>query len=119
MEAKLNIAELRLTEADRALPRPTGGRRKKRFIRGPIPLAWICSAAKQGGAALRVGLTLWYLRGLRNSPNVKLTTFALRPLNVSPRSKLRALQRLEAAGLVSVRRRTGVNPTVTILSADA
>jgi hypothetical protein len=85
------------------------------FIRGPIPLNWIARAAKLGAPALRVALALWYQKGLLGGRTVKLTTKCVNRFGVGPRAKLRALKTLEKARLISVLRRPGANPHVTIV----
>ena len=42
-----------------------------KFLRGPIPLAWLALAAKQPGKALAVALVLWFLAGVQKHKAVK------------------------------------------------
>lgn len=86
-----------------------------RFLKGPIPLSWLARAAKRPGRALHVGVALWFLAGLARSETVRLSSATLRTLGVDRHAARRALQLLEAEGLVSVVRRPGSNPVVTIL----
>lgn len=85
------------------------------FIKGPIPLLWINLAACLPGKTLQVGIALWFLVGLKKSPTVMLASKTLTALGVSRDAKYDALQRLEAAGLVSVQRQPGRAPLVTVL----
>ena len=96
------------------LPRHKGG---QKFIKGPIPLVWIQAAAKggRGTKALHVALALWFRAGLENCRVVKLTRSVLQPLGVSPDAARRGLQALEAATLVTVERKPGCCPVVTLL----
>ena len=107
------------------LPKTTlrggGGKRStnlKKFIKGPIPLDWITKAAGAKGKTLHVGMTLWFLSGLKRSCKVALSQSKLRLFGVSRQASYRALLRLEDAGLVSVERHPGRNPMVTILLTD-
>ena len=88
---------------------------KRQFIKGPIPLPWLCCASQLPGSALRVGLVLWYLVGVSKSKEVKLTTKKLKAWGLSHDQKTRGLSHLERAGLVKVKRGTGRNPRVLIL----
>lgn len=68
------IDELRLSPLSL---RATSRRRQTRhraypFLKGPIPLSWLTSAAQQRGHALHVGLALWYLVGVSRSMTVNL-----------------------------------------------
>jgi hypothetical protein len=38
-----------------------------KFIKGPVNVVWLSQARQLGVAALWVGLSLWFLRGLRRS----------------------------------------------------
>lgn len=99
---------------DRA-PRHKSG---ERFLRGPIPMDWLCaaSAASGQGGGLKVAIALWYLSGLnRQAKTVKLSGAVLRALGVQRHAAYRGLEVLERAGLVSVERRQGQSPIVTLL----
>ncbi len=93
--------------------------RTKRFLKGPIPLNWLGTAAKQSGKALHVGIALWFLSGLKRSRKVALSQSILSLFGVSRYSGYRGLTELEKAGLVSVVRHPGRNPIVTILQPAA
>ncbi len=87
------------------------------FIRGPIPLDWLCraSAIPRRNAVL-VGLVLFYLAGL-GSKRVGLVLCAERckPLGLGRKAVQRGLADLEAARLVRVERVAGRCPRVDIL----
>lgn len=83
------------------------------FLRGPIPWAWLQRAMVLPGRALHVALSLWLQAGILNGA---LVTVNLSRLSVDRSAASRGLAALEAAGLVSVRRRPGRKPLVTILS---
>lgn len=86
------------------------------FLKGPIPLPWLTLASKLAGKApLAVALAVWFEAGRRKSKEVRLTTAILKRFNVNRKAKYRALESLEKAGLVRVRREPRRNPVVTIL----
>jgi hypothetical protein len=85
------------------------------FPKGPISLAWLAMAAKLPGKALHVGMLLWFLKGLRRSSVVSLTSSWLNTFGVQRVSAYRALQALEGAGLVAVLRQRGKAPVVTLV----
>ena len=92
------------------------------FLRGPIPLDWLCAAARAAGhgSGFQVAIALWYLSGLnRQSNTVKLKGSILREMGVDRHAGYRGLAALERAGLVSVERHSGRVPVVTLLSAGA
>lgn len=92
------------------------GKSPSEFLKGPIPLAWLTAAAKiNGKAPLAVALALRFEAGRRKSREVTLTTAILERFDVNRKAKYRALNSLESAGLIRVRRRLRRNPVVTIL----
>lgn len=95
-------------------PSGKGGAKPAAFIKGPLPLAWIQSAACQPGKTLQVALALWYLSGLSKSLTVRLPSKPLAGMGVSRDAKYEALARLESAGLVTVQRRSGQAPVVSL-----
>lgn len=88
---------------------------KGHFLKGPVPLAWLSTAAQLPGRALHVGVVLWYLAGLKRTRTFKLTNAAVADLAVDRHAKQRALKALEYAGLVAVARTPGRSPIVTLL----
>ena len=108
------------------LPREArGGVEAEGFLRGPIPLDWLRRAAGLPKSALVVGLALWHGGGMawdedRGRPIkggncfVRVETKLLARLGVGRRTGYRALQTLEAAGLVLVKRRPGGCPWAEI-----
>lgn len=85
-----------------------------RFLKGPIPWAWIAAAAALPDQALLVGLCVWRLAGATKSRTVSLGNFDLKPLGIDRAAKSRALHALEQAGLIAVARRHGRFPIVTL-----
>ena len=84
------------------------------FVRGPIPLGWLAAAGSLGGKAMHVGLYCWYLAGLNDSMEVKLSTSRLKEFGVSRQAVHRALAALERQRLLFVQRRSGCCPVVTL-----
>lgn len=88
------------------------------FIKGPLPLDWMQAAARMPGRTLQVALVLWYLAGLKRSDTVRLSSEQLDAVGVSRDAKYDALQRLSAAGLVTVDQRPGRVPVVTLVRSS-
>lgn len=88
--------------------------RKRRFIRGPIPADWIERAARLPGKALHVALMIRYLDGFEQTGTVKLRPSVRDAYGIDRFSCARALGHLETAGLITVRRKRGASPLVTI-----
>jgi len=97
-------------------PRPVGG---ERFLRGPVPLAWLTRAGWCPGKALHVGIVLWYRAGLTRQREIPLGRPDLERFGVSRFAASRALVALEGAGLVTVQRLPGRKRVVTICSAPS
>jgi hypothetical protein len=85
------------------------------FLRGPIPLDWLGSAAALPGKTLHVGIALWWLHGMAKSKPFKLTQKALQTLNVERDAASAALVRLEQAGLIRIVRKPGQRPMVAMI----
>jgi len=107
-----------LARSVRSVPRHQPG---ERFLRGPVPWAWLEAAARQPGKALHVGLVLWQLVGMKRSSCVTLNLSRLGTLGVSRYAASRGLKALRAACLVKFEERTGRAARVTVLdvSGDA
>ena len=97
---------------DRHLIRPRKG---EHFLKGPVPLIRLEAAARLPGKSLHAGIALWYAAGLTRSRSVALSNIAGGKLGLDRNSKYRALQWLEQSGLVTVERKLGRAPIVTIL----
>jgi hypothetical protein len=87
----------------------------QRFLKGPIPLAWLSPAAGLPGKVLAVALALWYAAGLTRGATVLLSGRLLRLFHVGRHAAGRALANLDRAGLVAVDRGRGRCPRVTLL----
>lgn len=92
----------------------------ERFIKGPLPWAWICAASRLSGSALRVALALFHEQGLRKSPIVTMVSTRLKDLGMCRQAAYRALEQLAEAGLIRVvERAKGRRTVVRLLAAPA
>ena len=94
------------------LPRPRAG---EKFLKGPIPLDWLSTAARLPGKSLHVALSIWLTASMSRSATVPLSNMAALAFGLDRNAKYRALQWLEEAGLISVERKLGRSPVVTLL----
>lgn len=107
----------RLTNASRqrhsARARQQGGL----FLKGPIPMAWLKKAATLPGKALPIALAIWFLHGVNGgAADIVVTNRVVeRIVVVDRKTRYRALEALENAGLIAVVRRRGAASRVTIL----
>ena len=84
-------------------------------FRGPVPLAWLLTAARLPGRALHVAIALWYAAQLSGAQSVRLSNTLCERFGLDRNAKYRGLELLEATGLVEVKRKCGRSPAVTIL----
>jgi hypothetical protein len=98
------------------LPRHRSG---TKFLKGPIPLSWLTTAATQPGKAIQVGLALWFLAGVKRNRTIPLSALVLSSFGVGRYAGYRGLKALERVRLVSVVRHPGRLPIVTILDGPA
>jgi hypothetical protein len=90
----------------------------QRFIKGPLPLPWMQKAMMLPGKSTQVALALWYLAGLTQSLQVKLSPSVVRSFGVSRDAQYDAIVRLERASLITVKRTPGRALMVTILPVE-
>jgi hypothetical protein len=110
-QAQARLREWRKAQEGQGKPVRTTGR----FLKGPIPMAWIAVADRAG--ALMVGMCLCYLMGLNKCATFKVSNMALAPWGVNRERKARGLRKLAAAGLIALEGRPNASPIVTILPA--
>jgi DNA-binding MarR family transcriptional regulator len=94
----------------------TRARKRGKFVKGPIPLAWLEQAGSLPGKTLQVGMCLWFQSGLNHDArqvSLSLSSVARR-FQINRSTASRALATLERAGLVSVTRRAGRKVDVLI-----
>lgn len=87
----------------------------KRFLKGPIDWAWLSQVAKLPGKTLHVCLALHHISELTKSNKIKMQGGILKDLGINRKAYSRAIEKLEEAGLISVDRKPGQTPVVTIL----
>jgi hypothetical protein len=125
-ENDFDLDDLALETSVLATPAPTPPQRKgtgwifepkqgQRFLRGPIPWAWLLQAGCGTGKALHVALAVWHQAGLKRSAVLSFNQSRLADMGVSRDSARRGLRELERLQLVSVVRHDGRKPIVTIL----
>jgi hypothetical protein len=102
-----NQDDIKETEVETDLVRQSKIRRGERFLKGPIPLRHIATAACLPGQALPLFLAVHHQTALTGKPVVTLPARLLADLGISRGAKSRGLQVLEKAGLVTVARSRG------------
>jgi hypothetical protein len=102
-----NQDDIKETEVETNLVRQSKIRRGERFLKGPIPLKDIATAACLPGRALALFLAVHHQTALTGKPIVTLPARLLADLGISRGAKSRGLQVLEKAGLVTVARSRG------------
>lgn len=117
-----NLEDYRLSrDVKMAPPKYKKVRRHKpgmNFLRGPIPLDWLTRATSLQGRALHVALALWFLAGVRKTWSVPLSNETAELFGVQRYAKYRALTALERAGLVTIQKKQGRSPIVTLLDIE-
>lgn len=91
---------------------------KNKFLRGPIDWPWLTTAARLPGSALHVAMAIHFLNGFHQTGTVKLSPSVLRELGLKRHAGYRALAELENAGLVSVVRKKGCSPTISLCELE-
>jgi hypothetical protein len=88
------------------------------YLSGTVLLLWLVEADKAGGSALKVGLLLWHLKGIKKTTENLVVTrkVAWDRLRIGRSALARGLSRLEAANLITTIRGRGKAIRVTILS---
>ncbi len=100
---------------DQKPPRPKPG---EHFLKGPIPLPWLETAARLPGKSIHASVAIWYAAGLTRSRSVALSNVAGLRFGLDRNAKYRALQWLESAGLIAVERKLGRAPVIKILNRE-
>lgn len=88
------------------------------FIAGPIPFQWAQKANSLPGKAGAVGLSLWFLKGLKRSFSFAVTAKAVELSGCSRQAFSRGLAALAKAKLISVHARSGARPIVEIFPEE-
>jgi hypothetical protein len=106
----MDVESLLLTEIPPAKSPP-----RIQYLSGPIPLPWISRAACLPGRGLNTAMALWHIYKLSRCRTVKMQAKILLVFGLTRKSYTQGLARLELAGLISVERKHGATPTVTLL----
>lgn len=123
----ISIESFRATP-DRRVPKQRPGKRRAPwrprrplFIKGPLPVAWFCRACDLGKQAARVGVALWFQRGIGANRDVVRINAQLRErFNITSDCAHRGLRALVSGGLVRVvRGGRGRCAVVEILTDEA
>ncbi len=77
-------------------------------------MPWLETVAKLPGKALAVSILICFLRGVTKKCEFTLRPSLLKRLNVERKAGYRALRQLEAAGLVTVQRKRGKSPVISL-----
>lgn len=96
-------------------PRSHAIKRRGLFLKGPVPLDWLATAAGCGGKALAVAVLLWHRRGVTGSTDVSLARPLRDRFGISPSTFRRAVLALEQVNLVAVKRSPGCSHRLVIL----
>lgn len=84
----------------------------------PPAVMWLSTAARLPGKSLNVAVALWVLSVLQKSRVIALSNVASARFGLDRNSKYRGLAWLEQAGLVTIRRKLGRAPVVTLLDCE-
>jgi hypothetical protein len=116
-----DVKSLQLPQADMAVlqgrtpVRPPRHRRGEKFIKGPIPWAWMECAFGLRSKALQVALLLWFEVGCRSSRTVRICLSGRLPKGLNRQSARRGLRALAEAGLITIVYPPGRGLEVTLL----
>jgi hypothetical protein len=91
---------------------PKIAKRREHFIM--VPFGWLERLDGASGKAYALALHLLYLDWKAKGAPIKLANSMLKIDGVSRASKWRALVRLESRGLISIERRPGKSPLITL-----
>lgn len=102
-------------EVETTLSRRHGARLKSRFLKGPIPMTELWSAAQLPGQALALYLAIRHQSDISGSAVVALPATLMDRFGIGKDAKSRSLKNLCAAGLVSVEQKPGHSARVRLL----
>jgi hypothetical protein len=111
-------------KSQRPLPPLNGGKGHRgryggRFIRGPIPLAWMQKASTLPKCGLVVAVAVAYCRGLEKKNEFRLRPARLRDFCIGRSTAARGIEALEKSGLISVlHRHQGRAPLIEVREWD-
>lgn len=82
--------------------RATTPRSRLLFVKGPIPVAWLTTVCALCKPAHRVGLALWFQRGITGRDTVRLNNQLKQRWGISGSCAHRGVQALAAAKLIEI-----------------
>lgn len=99
--------------------KPPRHKKGEKFLKGPIPLAWVLKAGHLPGKALHVAMNIWHIAGMNDvrTVSINLSRFN-KDWGFDRSTASRALKSLESAHLVKVLRLPGQKTQVTLLDID-
>ena len=86
---------------------------RERFVR-TSPFDWLYHCNRLPGKTTAVALALWFLHGVNKNATFRLTREAVHLAGCSRGALYHALRALEGARLISILRRPGARPIITI-----
>jgi hypothetical protein len=90
-------------------------KKRDHFLKGPVPMPWLISAANIPGKALHIGIALWFWSGIKKTKTFILPKNAIKDLGVSRQTCYAQLKVMEKAGLLSIEARKGKKSKITLL----
>jgi hypothetical protein len=89
---------------------------RAKFVKGPLPIGWICAAVRCGdNQALPILLALKAKSDATRETWVKPPATILQALGITRMARSRAIAALEHAGLIEIQRRRGRPPLVSLV----
>lgn len=89
----------------------------KFFFKGPVSLDWISCMASLPGKASNLGWLLWFMVGLRRRKIFRMEPKWYGFFGLNRKAIYRGLRAMEGAELISLKRKPGAAPEVTVLDA--
>jgi hypothetical protein len=85
------------------------------FIKGPIPLVWMCEVCKLSKNAIKTALVIRFLGGMIGDDWIELRNNHITTFKLNRSGKSIGLRELEISGLIKIKRRPGKSPLVKII----
>ncbi len=77
---------------------------------------WLAAAARLPGKALALAIAIQWMASIHSTGTIVLTSMTTLRFSISRDASYDGLRRLEKAGLISVQRYPGRQPTITIIA---
>ena len=85
------------------------------FIKGPIPLLWMCKVCDLSKNAIKTALAVRFFSGIIGDGWIELKNCDSAKFMLNRSGKSIGLKELELSGLVKIKRRPGKSPLIKIL----